>query len=124
MIISPSLFHLGKSTFIDVFGRYLINQGHRVAVLTVDPSSSTTGGEFIDIFHLSKKCFFLGSILGDKTRMLELSREPNAYIRTSPASGTLGGVTRTTNDAIVLCEAAGYDMILVETVGKMKERTY
>lgn len=91
----------GKSTFINVFGQYLINQGHRVAVLTVDPSSSTTGG----------------SILGDKTRMLELSREPNAYIRTSPAAGTLGGVTRTTNDAIVLCEAAGYDVILVETVG-------
>ncbi|CAF5175828.1 unnamed protein product, partial [Rotaria magnacalcarata] len=91
----------GKSTFIDIFGRYLLKQGHKLAVLTVDPSSSTTGG----------------SILGDKTRMLELSREPNAYIRTSPTSGTLGGVTRTTNDAIVLCEAAGYDVILVETVG-------
>lgn len=59
----------------------------------------------------------IGSILGDKTRMLELSREENSYIRTSPSSGTLGGVTRTTNDAIVLCEAAGYDIILVETVG-------
>ena len=59
----------------------------------------------------------IGSILGDKTRMLELSREQNSYIRTSPSSGTLGGVTRTTNDAIVLCEAAGYDIILVETVG-------
>ncbi|CAF4045109.1 unnamed protein product, partial [Adineta steineri] len=91
----------GKSTFINVFGRFLLNQGHKVAVLTVDPSSSTTGG----------------SILGDKTRMLELSREPNAYIRTSPSSCTLGGVTRTTNDAIVLCEAAGYNVILVETVG-------
>ncbi|CAF1299919.1 unnamed protein product [Adineta ricciae] len=91
----------GKSTFINVFGRHLISQGHKVAVLTVDPSSSTTGG----------------SILGDKTRMLELSREPNAYIRTSPSAGTLGGVTRTTNDAIVLCEAAGYNSILVETVG-------
>lgn len=92
---------LGKSTFINVFGKYLIDRGHKVAVLTVDPSSSTTGG----------------SILGDKTRMLELSRETNSYIRTSPSAGTLGGVTRTTNDAIVLCEAAGYDIILVETVG-------
>ncbi|CAF3397976.1 unnamed protein product [Rotaria sp. Silwood1] len=96
-----NIFFLGKSTFINVFGRFLINQGHKVAVLTVDPSSSTTGG----------------SILGDKTRMLDLSREPNAYIRTSPSAGTLGGVTRTTNDAIVLCEAAGYNIILVETVG-------
>lgn len=100
--IDECVFPLGKSTFINVFGRFLINQGHRVAVLTVDPSSSTTGG----------------SILGDKTRMLELTREPNAYIRTSPSAGTLGGVTRTTNDAIVLCEAAGYNIILVETVGK------
>ncbi|CAF2800393.1 unnamed protein product [Rotaria sp. Silwood2] len=91
----------GKSTFINVFGRFLVHQGHKVAVLTVDPSSSTSGG----------------SILGDKTRMLDLSCEPNAYIRTSPSAGTLGGVTRTTNDAIVLCEAAGYDIILVETVG-------
>lgn len=62
----------------------------------------------------------LGSILGDKTRMLDLSREANSYIRTSPSAGTLGGVTRTTNDAIVLCEAAGYDIILVETVGTFK----
>lgn len=84
-----------------MFGKHLIDQGHKVAVLTVDPSSSTTGG----------------SILGDKTRMLELSRESNSYIRTSPSAGTLGGVTRTTNDAIVLCEAAGYNVILVETVG-------
>ncbi|CAF0776506.1 unnamed protein product [Rotaria sordida] len=91
----------GKSTFINVFGRFLIQQGHKVAVLTVDPSSSTSGG----------------SILGDKTRMLDLSRESDAYIRTSPSAGTLGGVTRTTNDAIVLCEAAGYNVILVETVG-------
>jgi len=64
----------------------------------------------------------IGSILGDKTRMLDLSREPNAYIRTSPSSGTLGGVTRTTNDAIVLCEAAGYNIILVETVGMLETK--
>ncbi|CAF0837066.1 unnamed protein product [Didymodactylos carnosus] len=91
----------GKSTFIEVFGRYLIEKGHKVAVLTVDPSSTTTGG----------------SILGDKTRMVELSRERQAYIRSSPSSGSLGGVTRTTNDSIALCELAGYDIVLVETVG-------
>ncbi|KAK3597490.1 hypothetical protein CHS0354_041911 [Potamilus streckersoni] len=91
----------GKSTFIEAFGKFLTAQNHRVAVLAVDPSSSTTGG----------------SLLGDKTRMPELSCDMNAFIRPSPAKGSLGGVTRTTNEAIVLCEAAGYDIILVETVG-------
>lgn len=91
----------GKSTFIEVFGKFLTSRGHKVAVLAVDPSSSQTGG----------------SLLGDKTRMPELSCDMNAYIRPSPSRGSLGGVTRTTNDAIVLCEAAGYDIILVETVG-------
>ncbi|XP_059144028.1 methylmalonic aciduria type A protein, mitochondrial-like [Physella acuta] len=91
----------GKSTFIEVFGKFLTSLGHKVAVLAVDPSSSTSGG----------------SLLGDKTRMPELSRDMSAYIRPSPSSGTLGGVTRTTNEAIVLCEGGGYDIILVETVG-------
>ncbi|XP_005111521.1 methylmalonic aciduria type A homolog, mitochondrial [Aplysia californica] len=91
----------GKSTFIEVFGKHLTSIGHRVAVLAVDPSSSTTGG----------------SLLGDKTRMPELSRDMSAYIRPSPSAGTLGGVTRTTNEAIVLCEGGGFDVILVETVG-------
>ncbi|XP_069130110.1 methylmalonic aciduria type A homolog, mitochondrial-like [Argopecten irradians] len=91
----------GKSTFIEVFGSYLTSQGHRVAVLAVDPSSIQTGG----------------SLLGDKTRMPELSRNMNAYIRPSPARGILGGVTRTTNEAILVCEAAGYDVILIETIG-------
>ncbi|OWF37250.1 Methylmalonic aciduria type A-like [Mizuhopecten yessoensis] len=91
----------GKSTFIEVFGSYLTSQGHRVAVLAVDPSSLQTGG----------------SLLGDKTRMPELSRNMNAYVRPSPARGILGGVTRTTNEAVIVCEAAGYDIILIETVG-------
>ncbi|GIY14823.1 methylmalonic aciduria type A homolog, mitochondrial [Caerostris extrusa] len=91
----------GKSTFIESFGKMLTSQGHKVAVLAVDPSSSTTGG----------------SLLGDKTRMTELSRDPNAYVRPSPASGCLGGVTRSTNEAIALCECAGYDVVIVETVG-------
>ncbi|KAF6724618.1 Methylmalonic aciduria type A protein, mitochondrial [Oryzias melastigma] len=91
----------GKSSFIEVVGKMLTGRGHKVAVLAVDPSSCTTGG----------------SLLGDKTRMTELSRDMNAFIRPSPASGTLGGVTRTTNEAIVLCEGAGYDVVLVETVG-------
>ncbi|CAD5120432.1 DgyrCDS9001 [Dimorphilus gyrociliatus] len=91
----------GKSTFIEAFGKFLTERKHKVAVLAVDPSSSTTGG----------------SLLGDKTRMPELSVDANAYIRPSPSSGTLGGVTRSTNEAIVLCEGAGYDTILVETVG-------
>ncbi|KAG7221941.1 hypothetical protein INR49_016967 [Caranx melampygus] len=91
----------GKSSFIEVVGKMLTGRGHKVSVLAVDPSSCTTGG----------------SLLGDKTRMTELSRDMNAFIRPSPASGTLGGVTRTTNEAIVLCEGAGYDIVLVETVG-------
>ncbi|XP_063738795.1 methylmalonic aciduria type A protein, mitochondrial isoform X3 [Eleginops maclovinus] len=91
----------GKSSFIEVVGKMLTARGHKVSVLAVDPSSCTTGG----------------SLMGDKTRMTELSRDMDAFIRPSPASGTLGGVTRTTNEAIVLCEGAGYDIVLVETVG-------
>lgn len=91
----------GKSTFIEALGLYLVSLGHRVAILAVDPSSS-----------LSK-----GSILGDKTRMQELSRIPNAFIRPSPAGDSLGGVARKTRESITLCEAAGFDIILVETVG-------
>jgi len=92
---------VGKSTTIDALGMYLIEQGHRVAVLAVDPSSTRTGG----------------SILGDKTRMARLAVDPDAYIRPSPTSGTLGGVTKATRETIVLLEAAGFDVILVETVG-------
>jgi LAO/AO transport system kinase len=92
---------VGKSTTIDVLGMYLIKQGHRVAVLAVDPSSARTGG----------------SILGDKTRMAMLSAEDNAFIRPSPSSGTLGGVAAKTREAMLLCEAAGFDVVLVETVG-------
>ena len=92
---------VGKSTFIETFGLHLIRQGKRVAVLAVDPSSPIAGG----------------SILGDKTRMEELSRDPNAYIRPSPAEGALGGVAQKTRESMLLCEAAGYDVILVETVG-------
>ncbi len=91
----------GKSTFIDALGSMLTEDGHRVAVLAVDPSSSRTGG----------------SILGDKTRMARLAVDPAAFIRPSPTSGTLGGVTRATRETIVLMEAAGYDVVLVETVG-------
>ncbi|XP_050726279.1 methylmalonic aciduria type A homolog, mitochondrial-like [Eriocheir sinensis] len=91
----------GKSTYIESFGKFLTAKGHRVAVLAVDPSSVTTGG----------------SLLGDKTRMPELTRDDNAYIRPSPSRGHLGGVTRSTNEAIVLCEAAGYNIIIVETIG-------
>ncbi|KAK8767774.1 methylmalonic aciduria type A protein, mitochondrial-like [Amblyomma americanum] len=91
----------GKSTFIETFGKFLTGSGHKVAVLTVDPSSAVTGG----------------SLLGDKTRMTHLTRDPNAYIRPSPTRGHSGGVTRTTCDAIQLCECAGYDVVLVETVG-------
>lgn len=91
----------GKSTFIELFGTYLTENGHKVAVLAVDPSSSRTGG----------------SLLGDKTRMTELSRNKNAFIRPSPNRGHLGGVARTTNESILLCEACGYDIVLVETVG-------
>lgn len=92
---------VGKSTFIEAFGLHLCETGHRVAVLAVDPTSAISGG----------------SILGDKTRMEKLSRHPSAYIRPSPSGGALGGVTRKTRETITLCEAAGYDVILVETVG-------
>lgn len=92
---------VGKSTTIEALGMFLIEQGHRVAVLAVDPSSTRTGG----------------SILGDKTRMARLAVHPDAYIRPSPTSGTLGGVAKATRETIVLLEAAGYDVILVETVG-------
>jgi len=92
---------VGKSTTIDALGVFLTNQGHRVAVLTVDPSSSRSGG----------------SILGDKTRMARLANDPNAFIRPSPASGTLGGVAAKTRETMLLAEAAGFDVVLVETVG-------
>ena len=92
---------VGKSTFIEVLGLLLIAKGHRVAVLAIDPSSSLSGG----------------SILGDKTRMERLSVAPAAYIRPSPASGTLGGVAEKTREAMLVCEAAGYDVVIVETVG-------
>lgn len=98
---------VGKSTFIEAFGQLIITAGHRVAVLAVDPSSRRTGG----------------SILGDKTRMEELSRAPQAFIRPSPTGGTLGGVARRTREAIVLCEAAGFDVIIVETVGVGQSET-
>src|SRR6476646_6932040 len=92
---------VGKSTTIDALGMYLIGQGHKVAVLAVDPSSARTGG----------------SILGDKTRMARLSASDDAFIRPSPASGTLGGVAAKTREAMLLCEAAGFGVVLVETVG-------
>lgn len=92
---------VGKSTTIDTLGMALIDKGHKVAVLAVDPSSARTGG----------------SILGDKTRMARLSAEDNAFIRPSPSSGTLGGVAAKTREAMLLCEAAGFDVVLVETVG-------
>ncbi|MEI7715367.1 MAG: methylmalonyl Co-A mutase-associated GTPase MeaB [Mycobacterium sp.] len=92
---------VGKSTTIEALGMHLINAGHRVAVLAVDPSSTRTGG----------------SILGDKTRMARLAVHPHAYIRPSPTSGTLGGVAKATREAIVVLEAAGFDVVLVETVG-------
>ncbi len=92
---------VGKSTTIDALGMALIGKGHKVAVLAVDPSSARTGG----------------SILGDKTRMALLSAEDNAFIRPSPSSGTLGGVAAKTREAMLLCEAAGFDVVLVETVG-------
>ena len=91
----------GKSTFIEAFGLYLIAHGKRVAVLAVDPSSARSGG----------------SILGDKTRMARLGVAPEAFIRPSPSGGSLGGVARRTREAILVCEAAGYDVVLVETVG-------
>ena len=92
---------VGKSTFIESFGMYLLTQGKKVAVLAVDPSSPIAGG----------------SILGDKTRMELLSREENAFIRPSPSEGALGGVAQKTRETMLLCEAAGYDVIIVETVG-------
>ncbi len=98
---------VGKSTFIEAFGTYLTEQGHKVAVLAIDPSSS-----------LSK-----GSILGDKTRMNKLSVNPKAFIRPSSSGGTLGGVASKTRESILLCEAAGYDWILVETVGVGQSET-
>jgi LAO/AO transport system kinase len=98
---------VGKSTFIDLFGMYLIAQGKRVAVLAIDPTS-----------QISK-----GSILGDKTRMNELAASEHAFIRPSPSSETLGGVARKTRETIILCEAAGYDVILVETVGVGQSET-
>ncbi len=98
---------VGKSTFVEVFGNHIIDQGHRLAVLSVDPSSAITGG----------------SILGDKTRMETLSRRLEAYIRPSPTGRTLGGVTRRTREAILLCEAAGYDVVIVETVGVGQSET-
>ncbi|WP_269522295.1 methylmalonyl Co-A mutase-associated GTPase MeaB [Coraliomargarita parva] len=97
----------GKSTFIEAMGMYLCKQDKKVAVLAVDPSSSVTGG----------------SILGDKTRMEDLSREPNAFIRPSPSGNSLGGVAARTREALLLCEAAGYDVILVETVGVGQSET-
>ncbi|MDR2123124.1 MAG: methylmalonyl Co-A mutase-associated GTPase MeaB [Flavobacteriaceae bacterium] len=92
---------VGKSTFIEALGLYLISLGHKIAVLAIDPSS-----------HISH-----GSILGDKTRMEELSKNPSAFIRPSPSSGTLGGVSSSTFETVLLCEASGYDIILIETVG-------
>lgn len=98
---------VGKSTFIEAFGNHIIDRGHRLAVLAVDPSSALTGG----------------SIMGDKTRMETLSTRPEAFIRPSPAGGTLGGVTRRTRETLLLCEAAGFDVIIVETVGVGQSET-
>lgn len=98
---------VGKSTFIETLGLHLIDKGHRVAVLTVDPSSSISGG----------------SILGDKTRMERLSVHEKAFIRPSPSSGTLGGVASMTREAMLVCEAAGYDIVIVETVGVGQSET-
>ncbi|MDB2554643.1 methylmalonyl Co-A mutase-associated GTPase MeaB [Porticoccaceae bacterium] len=98
---------VGKSTFIESLGNYLTGQGHQVAVLAVDPTSAVSGG----------------SILGDKTRMEALSVNPKAFVRPSPAGATLGGVTRRTRESLLLCEAAGYDVIIVETVGVGQSET-
>lgn len=97
----------GKSTLIESLGLHLIEQGHRVAVLAIDPSSKVSRG----------------SILGDKTRMLDLGRDPRAFIRPSPSGGTLGGVARRTREALLLCEAAGYDIGIIETVGVGQSET-
>ncbi|MCP5468312.1 MAG: methylmalonyl Co-A mutase-associated GTPase MeaB [Deltaproteobacteria bacterium] len=98
---------VGKSSFIEAFGLYLVEQGHRLAVLAIDPSSSRSKG----------------SILGDKTRMTELAHHPSAYIRPSPSAGSLGGVASKTRESILLCEAAGFDIIFVETVGVGQSET-
>ncbi len=98
---------VGKSTFIEALGLFLVEQGHRVAVLAVDPSSSVSGG----------------SILGDKTRMEKLSVDTRAFIRPSPASGNLGGVAEKTREAMLVCEAAGYDVLIIETVGVGQSET-
>jgi LAO/AO transport system kinase len=98
---------VGKSTFIEELGLRLVGDGHRLAVLAVDPSSARTGG----------------SILGDKTRMGELARRSEAFIRPSPSGGSLGGVARRTREALLLCEAAGFDVVLVETVGVGQSET-
>ncbi len=97
----------GKSTFIESLGKFLTDQGHRLAVLAVDPSSSRSGG----------------SIMGDKTRMETLSVHPNVFVRPSPSGGTLGGVSRKTRESMLVCEAAGYDVIMVETVGVGQSET-
>jgi LAO/AO transport system kinase len=98
---------VGKSTTIDALGTYLTGEGHKVAVLAVDPSSARTGG----------------SILADKTRMVRLSADPNAFVRPSPSSGTLGGVAAKTRESMLICEAAGYDVVLVETIGTGQSET-
>lgn len=98
---------VGKSTFIEAFGKHLTSIGHKLAVLAIDPSSTRSKG----------------SILGDKTRMEDLSADPNAFIRPSPSAGSLGGVARKTRETIVLCEAAGFDVILIETVGVGQSET-
>ena len=98
---------VGKSSFIERFGLFLTHQGKTVAVLAVDPSSALSGG----------------SILGDKTRMEQLARDPKAFIRPSPSGGSLGGVARRTREAMLLCEAAGFDVVLVETVGVGQSET-
>jgi len=97
----------GKSTFIETFGLHILGEGRKIAVLTIDPSSEQTKG----------------SIMGDKTRMEQLSVHPDAFIRPSPSAGTLGGVARKTREAIILCEAAGFDTILVETIGVGQSET-
>lgn len=98
---------VGKSSFIEAFGLHLVERGHRVAVLAVDPSSRVSGG----------------SILGDKTRMEDLSRHPSAFIRPSPAGRSLGGVARRTRECVLICEAAGFDVVIVETVGVGQSET-
>src|SRR5450432_4781859 len=97
----------GKSTTIDALGTFLTGKGHKVAVLAVDPSSTRSGG----------------SILGDKTRMARLAVDPNAFIRPSPSAGTLGGVAARTRETMILCEAAGFDILLIETVGVGQSET-